>query len=110
MKEIFLGLFIGSCVVLFSINIYNNDLRDKQIKVLQDQIAGLSLENARLRSEIIYYSHDHRILEGLRERVDEHEGTLRQMGTLQTRVFDLEQKVFPEKYRWAPSDYGDYGD
>jgi len=105
MKEIFLGLFIGSCVVLFSINIYRNDLRDKQIKILQDQIAALSLENARLRSEIIYYSHDHRILEGLRERVDEHEGTLRQMGTLQTRVFDLEQKVFPEKYRWAPSDW-----
>ena len=83
---------------------------DNEIQILQDQIAGLSLENARLRSEIIYYSHDHRILEGLRERVDEHEGTLRQMGTLQTRVFDLEQKVFPEKYRWAPSDYNDYGD
>jgi len=99
-----------SIIALFGLVLYCDNLRQKDIRTLQDQIAGLSLENARLRSEIIYYSHDHRILEGLRERVDEHEGTLRQMGTLQTRVFDLEQKVFPEKYRWAPSDYNDYGD
>ena len=101
-----LWLFFG-IIALFGLVVYCDDLRKKEIRILQEQIAGLSLENARLRSEIIYYSHDHRILEGLRERVDEHEGTLRQMGTLQTRVFDLEQKVFPEKYRWAPSDYGD---
>ena len=104
-----LWLFFG-IIALFGLAVYCDNLREKDIRILQDQIAGLSLENARLRSEIIYYSHDHRILEGLRERVDEHEGTLRQMGTLQTRVFDLEQKVFPEKYRWAPSDYNDYGD
>jgi len=104
MKSPLLWLLFG-IIALFSLIIYSNYLRDGKIRTLQDQIIALSLENARLRSEIIYYSHDHRILEGLRERVDEHEGTLRQMGTLQTRVFDLEQKVFPEKYRWAPSDW-----
>lgn len=80
---------------------------DKKIQVLQGQRAALEHENAQLRSEIIYYSHDHRILEGLRERVDKHERILGEMETLQTRVYDLEEKVSPEKHRWAPNDWGD---